>query len=452
MRRPLFSTSLALAVAGLAVTSAVGVPAQASPVIAAASLAGDTAIGTYYPVTNQRILDTRTTNGGHKAPLVAKGELALQVGGRAGVPAGNAASAVVLNLTGVLPTAPTYLTAYPSGTTRPGVSSINLPPKAIRANLVTVPVGADGKVKLYNNAGSVNAVVDVMGFYARTDIQGTYGIGSMYGIDPNPERLYDTRVDDGGAPLLPGDSITLSLDYGDVNPDVRAMAVNITAITPTTSGYLTAWDGSDPMPGTSNVNFVKGQVVPNMAVVPVRLVNGLPEFVVANGPNATTDVAVDIVGAYVAKQTEGLRFTPLTPRRIVDTRNGIGGFKAAIGEKVTKRFPAPSAVANDLTYALAGNATAIAPTKSTFLTVFADGDPRPAVSNLNAAVGETAANATVVNLGPGNFFNVYNNRGNVNLALDVAGRFDAYTVPGTTTTPSARAGSPAAGAMTAARR
>lgn len=454
MRRPLRSTSLALAVAGLAVVAATGAPAQAAPAITGpGASAADTAIGTYFPITkNQRILDTRSTLGGHQGPLGAKAEFALQVGGVAGLPTGNTASAVVLNLTGVSPTAATYVTAYPSGTTRPTVSSINLAPKSVRSNLVTVPVGADGKVKLFNNAGSLHLVVDVMGFYARTDVQGAYGIGSMYYI-ADPERIYDSRTD-GGA-VAPGDGVDLGLDYGaEDNADVRAFAVNITAISPSASGYITAWDGSDPMPTASSVNFVKGQVVPNMAVVPTAAdVDGVPTIAVVNGSlNASTNFAVDIVGVYAVNGTSGLRFTPLAPRRIVDTRNGTGGFKGLIGAKVTKKFPAPTSVAVDSTWSLVGNATAIAPTAATYLTVFADGDTRPAVSNLNAAVGETVANAAVINLGLGNIFDVYNNAGSLNLAVDVSGRFDEYTVPAVGLTTSATPSEPVLGGVHVTRR
>lgn len=454
MRRPRRSISLALAVAGLAVIAATGAPAQAAPAITGPGASPtDTAIGTYFPITkNQRILDTRSTLGGHKGVLGARSEFALQVGGAAGLPTGDTASAVVLNLTGVSPTAATYVTAYPSGTTRPTVSSINLAPKSVRSNLVTVPVGADGKVKLYNNAGSLNLVVDVMGFYARTDVQGTYGIGSMYYIS-NPERWFDSRGD-GGA-LAAGEGVDLSLDYGPAdNADVRAFAVNITAISPTASGYITAWDGSTPMPNASSVNFVKGQVVPNMAVVPTSVNGaGAPTIAVVNGSaSAATQVAVDIVGVYLANSASGLRFTPLAPTRIVDTRNGTGGFKGLIGAKVTKKFAAPGGVAIDPTFALVGNATAISPTAATYLTVFADGGTRPAVSSLNAVAGETVANAAVVNLGPGTLFDAYNNAGSLNLAMDVAGRFDEYTVPTAGLATSAVTSAPALGSVHVTRR
>ncbi|MCX2184221.1 N-acetylmuramoyl-L-alanine amidase [Streptomyces sp. SKN60] len=54
---------------------------------------------------------------------------------------------------------------YPYGTTRPNTSNLNVAAGQTVSNLVVVPV-VDGKVTLYNNAGTVDLVADVQGFYA----------------------------------------------------------------------------------------------------------------------------------------------------------------------------------------------------------------------------------------------------------------------------------------------
>ena len=437
-RRSAALVAATLTFGGLAATG--GAAAQASAPTAAQAATADVATGTYYPITaNQRILDTRSGVGTAQGVVTAgaQGERVLKVAGRAGVPA-TGVSAVVLNLTGVSPTHTTFVTAYPSGASRPPVSSLNLRPAVNRANLVTVPVGADGNVRLYNSTGTVHLLADVMGFYAGSDIQGTHGIGSQY-FPVDPERMFDSRYD-GGA-LAPREGVLLGFDYGpEDNPNIKGYAVNITAITPTTGGYLVAWDGTGDVPPSSSVNFVKGQTVPNMAVVPAAPDPdfGFPSFVVANGPSATVDVAVDVVGVYVANQAEGLRFEPMTPKRIIDTRTGVGGYRGTIGPTTkTRTFTAPAEVAGADTVVLVANTTAIAPTAATFLKVWENGTPQPPVSNLNAAKGENVANATFVNLSALNRFDVYNNSGAVNLAMDVAGRFEYYLVP-TAGTASAR--------------
>ncbi len=75
------------------------------------------------------------------------------------------ASAVVLNITAVDATASSHLTVWPSGAARPTASSLNVTAGATVANQVVVGVGAGGAVAIGNRAGSVDVVVDVVGWY-----------------------------------------------------------------------------------------------------------------------------------------------------------------------------------------------------------------------------------------------------------------------------------------------
>jgi hypothetical protein len=65
-----------------------------------------------------------------------------------------------------------YLTVYPSNLIRPpAVSDVNLNPGVVMANLAVVQVDTvgsgpnDGKVYVYNSAGSANAVIDIEGWF-----------------------------------------------------------------------------------------------------------------------------------------------------------------------------------------------------------------------------------------------------------------------------------------------
>ena len=101
-----------------------------------------------------RLLDTREGLGAPRAAVPAGGVVDVQVAGRNGVPAD--ATAVVLNVTGVAPSSATDVRAYPTPVVLspvPEVSNLNLERGITRANLVTVPVGANGRVRLRNNGG-----------------------------------------------------------------------------------------------------------------------------------------------------------------------------------------------------------------------------------------------------------------------------------------------------------
>lgn len=123
-----------------------------------------TATGAFAPLaTPARILDTRSNVGSTgKAP--SSGALALQVRGRGGVPA--TAAAVVLDVTVVNQTATGYLTVFPSDRSAPNASTINFVPRVTIANQVIVPIGADGRIVLYNqSAAPTDLLADVAGYF-----------------------------------------------------------------------------------------------------------------------------------------------------------------------------------------------------------------------------------------------------------------------------------------------
>jgi hypothetical protein len=124
--------------------------------------------GLYTPLQPTRILDTRTSTGGHQYPLGPAPQrpetMRLQVAGIAGVPA--TATAVVLNVTVTDVSHSSFLTVYPSDTSRPWISDLNYPAGDVVPNLVVVKLAPDGSIAIYNNEGSVDVVADVEGWYS----------------------------------------------------------------------------------------------------------------------------------------------------------------------------------------------------------------------------------------------------------------------------------------------
>jgi hypothetical protein len=74
-------------------------------------------------------------------------------------------TAVVLNVTATNPTANSFLTVWPDGSTRPIASDSNYRPGLTVPGLVVVRVGPTGAIDLYNSAGSADVIVDVVGWY-----------------------------------------------------------------------------------------------------------------------------------------------------------------------------------------------------------------------------------------------------------------------------------------------
>src|SRR5207253_5484485 len=148
----------------------------------------------YHPLVPARILDTRDGTGGvPRTPLGPYASLDAQVAGLGGVPA-SGASAVVLNVTVADTTGSSYLTVWPAGQPSPGTSNLNWTPGRVVPNLVTVALGANGKVSIYNLRGSTDVIFDVGGWYGAPDPSSTAGLFNAV----TPARLLDTRDGTGG--------------------------------------------------------------------------------------------------------------------------------------------------------------------------------------------------------------------------------------------------------------
>lgn len=116
----------------------------------------------FYSVPTARILDTRTGIGAPDSePLAAASTLDLVV---PELP--DDATAIVANVTVVHGTEVSFLTLYPTGATRPETSTINWLSSSAVANAATIELSDDHSMTVYNDAGSVDVIVDLIGFFA----------------------------------------------------------------------------------------------------------------------------------------------------------------------------------------------------------------------------------------------------------------------------------------------
>lgn len=129
--------------------------------------------GTIEAITPVRILDTRTTNGGHNAPFAAGETFDLAVLGRGAVPSFGVA-AVLVNITVVPASGGGYLTVWASGITRPTASNVNFTANGdVVANTALVALGANGAISIYSGfAAGEHVIVDVQGWVAAATAEG----------------------------------------------------------------------------------------------------------------------------------------------------------------------------------------------------------------------------------------------------------------------------------------
>lgn len=108
----------------------------------------------------ERVLDTREP-GAAFATLGTNGTGRLSFTGY--VPAD--ARAVEINITVVNGTAPSYITAWPADGTQSTTSVINWADAQPVANAMSVKLGTNQSIDLFNRHGSVDLVVDLMGYF-----------------------------------------------------------------------------------------------------------------------------------------------------------------------------------------------------------------------------------------------------------------------------------------------
>lgn len=373
-----------------------------------------------------------------KTNLGTGGSIDVQVaGGTSPVPAG--ASAVTLNLTGVSPTAATYLQAFPSpasGTAFPLGSSINLTPGQTAAVAVQVTVAASGKVRIRNYAGTTGVIVDVSGYF----MAGTTGNG--YFPLATPERHFDGTITGGTAqavtvtgPNAPAGATAVVLNLTGVLPGSSSYESAFpTPVAPTVSGQ--AGGTPTPAPAFSNLNLAAGETRANLVTVPIGA-NGQVSIYNYKGAIHTL---VDVQG-YYAPGANGLAYYPLTPTRVLDTRNGTNTSLGAVqpikagGVFDLPLFGTTSSTGGSVTMpSSAGvavfNLTAVAPTSSTYLTAYAKpaDSSRPLASNLNPGKGATASNLVISKLGGSTgAVRLFNANGNTPVLADLAGYYASPT-------------------------
>lgn len=364
-----------------------------------------------HSLTPSRLLDTRNGTGGTTGAVAPGHTVTLKIRGAGGV-ASNA-TAVVLNLTVTKPTGSGYLTAYPYGGTRPTASNLNFTPGVTRANLAVVPIGANGDITLYNGSnGSVQLVADAFGYNSTAT-------GSKF-TTTSPVRVLDTRNGTSAhGPVAAGATVNLQItgQHG-VPTGATAVVLNVTATTPKDSGYLTAWPSGTRQPPVSNLNFTRGQTIPNLVIVPIGS-NG--KVSIRNSSAGTVQLIADQFGYYAP--TAATSFTATTPGRLLDTRTGTGAPKAAVGASHTLRVKVsgvdgiPAGIK-----AIVLNVTETSPTSHGYVTVYPDGIARPTASNLNFTKQLTAPNLVLVPVSPSGYIDLYNgSTGSVHLIADCFG-------------------------------
>jgi hypothetical protein len=121
-----------------------------------------------------------------------------------------------------------------------------------------------------------------------------------------PTRALDTR---NSPPCVGTSPRTLTIGGTNGIPlNASAVSLNVTVVDPTDVGYVTVWPAGQPQPLVSNLNYLPGDVVPNMVIVElgtggainISSNNGCPNIIVDIGGSFAGDSTVTVPGAPTA--------------------------------------------------------------------------------------------------------------------------------------------------------
>lgn len=355
------------------------------------------ATSVWVPVTPARIVDTRpgqstidNANEG-EGPVSAGSEVKVDVAGRAGIPAD--AIGVVANLTAVNPAGTGFLTSHPCLASLPLSASLNYTAGVNLGNEIII--GLDAGSLCVFSSNQTHLTIDVVGYIpAKSPYQ---PIAPTRYLDTRPGgTTFDGAAAGEGAPGA-GEQLMLDVTGRGVVPSsVDAVVAYVTAIGPTSTGFVTLYSCDNMQPLASSLNHVAG-------------VNRGNEVIINPGYDGVciyTDKNVHLTLDVVGYIEGGTNFTGLDePGRLLDTRttgttiDGLfqAGGRVDAGDTLMLDVAGRGGVPLDAT-TVSMNLTVVGPTSVGFVTAFPCGGTPPLAASVNFVPGVNGGNEIVASL------------------------------------------------------
>lgn len=404
------------------------------------SFAGTIAGSSYYkaPVT-QRIYDSRATDPEQVAKYIGGGTVTtnkvvdnILPFGAGNTPPRNV-KAIVVNATIADPNGNTELKVWQAGTPAPTRAQVTASSGDANniANEIIVPFDSNGSkyLQITNSQGSSQIVLDYVGYYSTTGNPSPLGstnsgvIGKQLNYQTVPggqQRVFDTRTaqySQGRAVgPIPQDG-TISIKAVPIpDPSIKAAIVVVTAVAPTTNGYLEVWEANTLRTNPkSSLSFPAGRNTSNELIVPVDSNGNISIF----NKNGSTNVVVDLMGYYKSNTTAvtGRNFIFPTSVNILNNQISAPGSQNTIAVAGKNGVPAESKLAAAIINVRIYNSDVAG------YNVLFPSDPRPfPVSSMNfAATPAVTSEQMIVPTGTDGSIRLFNYVGNNRYDVDLVG-------------------------------
>jgi hypothetical protein len=400
-----------------------GAPYSSSGILWATNVSQlQTGGATYVPIDPLRVVDSRVPLG-VTGIFTASVPRTFQVAGVGTIPAG--AIAVTGNVTVTGQTAAGYVSITTTPTSTPSSSTLNFPTKDNRANNVTTPLAANGSLAAVYKAAAgkkSHVIFDVTGYFLPGPEDAGYNTVA-------PVRVLDTRTPIGLAGrFVTGTPRQLTVGgVGGIPANAVAITANLTVVGQEKAGFVSVTPTSVPNPATSNLNFPTGDIRANGLTAKLTAGKLWLVYKATGSTTARTHLVLDVTGYYLAAGS-GLKFFPLTPGRIMDTRStlltgltGTFAHNASRALDTDGHWGVPAGAK-----AVTGNLTVVGQTKGGYVSITPTPVANPTTSTINFPLGDTRANGVTVPLNPsGNMSLIYKASAGkkTHLILDVTGYF-----------------------------
>ncbi len=236
----------------------------------------------FFPLTPCRVADTRGTNGPLGGPFLS-GRLERifpVLSSSCVIP--DTAQAYSLNFAAIPHGGLGYMTVWPTGQSKPLVSTLNALTGTVTANAAIVPAGQQGAISVYPSSDT-DLVIDVDGYFAPAQ-SGPQPL-SLYALAPC--RVLDTRQ---GTGAFSGTMAVDVLASTCLVPSAQAYVFNATVVPLNGQplGYLTLWPDAESKPVVATLNALDGAITSNMAIVPT--LNGSIDAYATTPTNLVADI------------------------------------------------------------------------------------------------------------------------------------------------------------------
>ena len=288
------------------------------------------------------------------------------------------AVAVALDVAVVEPSSSSYVTLVAADATAatraPQVATVTGRAGRTIAGHAIVPLSSAGEVDVYAHEAT-DVVLDVYGWY----VDGGAGLHPVA-----PTRLLDTRTM--ADPPAAGEVVEVTVPAVDGAVPVAAV-VNIAATDIVAAGFVTAWATGTERPLTSVLNTATS----DEAIAGLAQVGLDPSGRMSVRSSSAAALVVDLLAVYL-EGDGGRRLQPVEPLRVLDTRDGTGGWSGALasGQRIDVAAPLDEGAAATC---LLGTVTSTAASADGHLCVWSGEGAMPGTASSNLSTSRVVSNA-----------------------------------------------------------